>query len=117
LSRLIAFGQSLASDGYIIPATVTIHHFHYWFSRVAQCTELMRETRLVVEAVELTQTELAVPTVDVRALSLSTVINVTPGTNIQYSNPRTSTSPPGLTDNLMVVFHPWDQSTWIAQNL
>ena len=94
LSRLIAFDQSLASDGYITPATVTIHHFHYWFSRVAQRTELMRETRLVVEAVELTQTELAVPRVDDVRTSLSMAMNVTPGTNIQ--TPERRPRPPDL---------------------
>lgn len=61
-SRAIGLNESLWSEGYIVPRAFTAHHLVlYWFSRLAQATQLLRESRLV-EVVELEL--VAIPTVD-----------------------------------------------------
>lgn len=115
LSRMMAFDDSLGQDGYIIPTTFTVNHLMYWFSRRTQLTELLREKRLV-EAVEMSHTELAIPNVDVRS-RFSTVMTLAPGTNLQDLTARNARSQDESADNLSIVFHPWERQNFIAQGV
>lgn len=116
MSRMMGFNPSLVSEGYIVPDSFTLHHLLYWFTHETQKTVLTYEGELM-EAVVLQDSEFAEPRVMLQSLPNAPSAAATSASD--PTNPMHQNQPsivPGV-GNLEIIFHPWDNKTWIGQHV